>query len=1031
MALLLAIPAVGLAAAAPPSIPWPSVAEQLQRDHVRPGSALERLIRGNQDFGLLRADEATDNRGIPPWLRVYWRKAHPELTYRADDPSGGYPLVLKDIYEWMIYHQDLVAGSSQAAAVEVEKSLTVGANQRISGLQIAPRSESDIRINPWSSSQVIAAANDIESSGRQAQFYSGDGGTTWGQTSLPLLSSDTFQGDPAVDWTSDGTAWATSLGINISGFFATVAVRAYRSSNGGATWTYDGTISGSQTTPDKEMLWADHSATSPFKDNLYAVWVYQGNTYVNRRTGPSGAWGTPLSLLVSTFSAEAGADVKSNAYGDVFVFWPGTDNGAAGTPNRIFVQKSTDGGQTFQAGVTAARTYGLYQYGIPAQSRRLVLIYVSGGAYRTASKNLVYAAWNDLTGAAGCTSNANAPGTNAASACKSRIWLARSTDGGATWSTPVMINNQASLNDQFFPHLTVDQTNGTVSIAYYDTVNDPGRLKTDVWYQSSYDDGATWSSPTKVTTAQTDESPTATGADLGNQYGDYIGMSAYAGALLPSWTDRRNSAKEEIWTAQVQDIPPPPVPPTACFSFTCSALSCNFDASCSTDDRGIVSYAWAFGDSGTGSGVTASHTYAATGGYSVTLTVTDTNGLTSSVSRKVQVNSDPLPAAESFFTVPRCRILDTRSGSPLSSGVPRTINVAGNCNVPSSAKAISFVVTAYQPTGGGWIAFYPGNLPITSPNKASINFAPATSPRSNNAVVRLATDGSGTLEINATVNATPGQVHVTLDVDGYFSEDTTAASGAQGPFGFQPVPPCRVVDTRPSSPLVAGAARTFSIQGACGIPSSGVAAVSANTRVVNSPQYGGSIVLYPANVPTPTATNVSFTGGIFWIYGGSLTALAPSTPDLGMRFDSTTSGATAFTLFDVNGYFSSGSPLKYHPLAGCRIVDTRAADSGAPSVTASSTRTFQAQGNCNIPVGAKAVFADVIAVGPTGTGDIRLYPANTSAPVVATVCFDAGESAIGNGVILSLGPTIPDLALWANPATGTLDVVIEVFGYFQ
>jgi len=188
LTLFFGIAAAGLAAAAPPTVHWPSVAEQLQNDHVRSGSALERLIRGNQDFQLLRADEATDNRGIPPWLRVYWRKAHPELTYRADDPSGGYPLVLKDIYVWMIYHQDLVVSSPQAAAVEVEKSLTVGANQRISGLQISPRSESDIRINPWSASQVIAAANDIETSGRQAQFYSGDGGTTWGQTSLPLLS---------------------------------------------------------------------------------------------------------------------------------------------------------------------------------------------------------------------------------------------------------------------------------------------------------------------------------------------------------------------------------------------------------------------------------------------------------------------------------------------------------------------------------------------------------------------------------------------------------------------------------------------------------------------------------------------------------------------------------------------------------------------------------------------------------------------------------------------------------------------------
>jgi PKD repeat protein len=472
------------------------------------------------------------------------------------------------------------------------------------------------------------------------------------------------------------------------------------------------------------------------------------------------------------------------------------------------------------------------------------------------------------------------------------------------------------------------------------------------------------------------------------------------------------------------------VPPTARISFTCSVLACAFRGSDSTDDHGIVSYTWNFGDATVGAGVILNHSYAATGSYSVTLTVTDTDGLTSTISRKVSVNSDPLPAAESFFTVPRCRILDTRNSTILTSGVSRAVPVAGNCNIPSSAKAVSLVVTAIQPTGTGWLAFYPGNLPVTSPNKASINFLPATSPRSNNAIVRLATDGSGTLEAYASVGATPGQVHMTIDVDGYFSEATSASPGAQGPFGFQPITPCRVADTRPSSPLVSGVSRTFSIQGACGIPASGVGAVSANTRVVQSPTYGGSIVLYPAGSPLPVATDISFVGGINWLHGGSRTALAASTPDLAMRFDSATSGSSAFIALDVNGYFSSGSPMKYHPLAGCRVVDTRAADSGAPSVTAGSTRTFQVQGNCNVPVGAKAVFANVLAVGATGTGDIRVYPSDASTPVVATTCFDAGESAVGNGTIVPLAPSLPDLALYANPSTGNLDVVIEVFGYF-
>ncbi len=49
----------------------------------------------------------------------------------------------------------------------------------------------------------------------------------------------------------------------------------------------------------------------------------------------------------------------------------------------------------------------------------------------------------------------------------------------------------------------------------------------------------------------------------------------------------------------------------------------NFDASGSTIASGTIdSYAWDFGDSSTGAGITASHSYAANGVYTVTLTVT-------------------------------------------------------------------------------------------------------------------------------------------------------------------------------------------------------------------------------------------------------------------------------------------------------------------------------------------------------------------------------------------------------------------------
>src|SRR5438876_112729 len=84
---------------------WPTVEEQLADAGAIPGSALERLIRENQELDMLRPEEAEDRLSLPPWLRVYWRKQHPDADYSG--PSGGYPLLLEELGEWMIRHQDL------------------------------------------------------------------------------------------------------------------------------------------------------------------------------------------------------------------------------------------------------------------------------------------------------------------------------------------------------------------------------------------------------------------------------------------------------------------------------------------------------------------------------------------------------------------------------------------------------------------------------------------------------------------------------------------------------------------------------------------------------------------------------------------------------------------------------------------------------------------------------------------------------------------------------------------------------------
>jgi hypothetical protein len=550
------------AAFAAPRQGWPTLKSQLARAEAPAGSALEKLIRENQDFSLLRPEEASDKIRVPLWLRVNWRKAHPEMEYSAADPTGGYPLVLKEVAEWMETHPDLRPGKPEPDIAPRPVKTSGGVNLRISGAQTVPRSESDIRVNYWNTQKIIGASNNIGGSGQQAQFFSSDGGATWGQTSLGLQLGDSFHSDPTVDWTSDGTAWATTIGINAAG--TVLKMQAYKSTNGGATWTFDATFSGLATNTDKQMIWVDHSATSAFKDNIYACWHNGATQVFNRRTGPTGAWGTTLTLSGAESTGTAiGCDVKSNSAGDVFVFWPATGN------RKVLVAKSTNGGVSFGTPVQIATTFGSFDIGVPSFASRRILIYTSGASYKTATQNNVYATWTDLSGDTGCTTAANEPGTNAASTCKSRIWFSRSTNGGSTWSAPVKINNQASNNDQFNQWLVVDETNGRLAVMYYDTVDDATRKKVNVYYQTSTDDGVTWSAPFKVTTAQTDE--TIAGADSGNQFGDYNSLSGYAGTFFPSWTDRRSGGREEIWTAAVQESGVPCTPPAVPTGLTATA----------------------------------------------------------------------------------------------------------------------------------------------------------------------------------------------------------------------------------------------------------------------------------------------------------------------------------------------------------------------------------------------------------------------------------------------------------------------------
>ncbi|HEX6042142.1 PKD domain-containing protein [Longimicrobium sp.] len=102
--------------------------------------------------------------------------------------------------------------------------------------------------------------------------------------------------------------------------------------------------------------------------------------------------------------------------------------------------------------------------------------------------------------------------------------------------------------------------------------------------------------------------------------------------------------------------------PDAAFTQTCSVLTCVFDASTSTDDHSIASYAWAWGDGLTGTGVRATKTFARSGTYRVRLTVRDGAAQTDTASAAVVLtNAAPVARFTSTCVKTTCTLNATSS----------------------------------------------------------------------------------------------------------------------------------------------------------------------------------------------------------------------------------------------------------------------------------------------------------------------------------------------------------------------------------
>ncbi|MGN8553052.1 UNVERIFIED_CONTAM: PKD domain-containing protein, partial [Microbacterium sp. SLM126] len=140
----------------------------------------------------------------------------------------------------------------------------------------------------------------------------------------------------------------------------------------------------------------------------------------------------------------------------------------------------------------------------------------------------------------------------------------------------------------------------------------PTTIRARAWLDSAQE-------PTSWTATATD-STAALQQPGGLRFTSYLSSSATNGPVIVSVDD--------VSVNRMGVAPPQNVPPTADFTWQADGLSVTANSASSTDTDGtITARAWSFAGTAA-TGTTATHTFAASGTYPVTLTVTDDDGAT-------------------------------------------------------------------------------------------------------------------------------------------------------------------------------------------------------------------------------------------------------------------------------------------------------------------------------------------------------------------------------------------------------------------
>lgn len=131
----------------------------------------------------------------------------------------------------------------------------------------------------------------------------------------------------------------------------------------------------------------------------------------------------------------------------------------------------------------------------------------------------------------------------------------------------------------------------------------------------------------------------------------------------------------------------------------------------------------------------------------------------------------------------------------------------------------------------------------------------------------------------------------------------------------------------------------------------------------------------------------------------------------------------------------SSNASSFVPITPCRLFDTRpAADNIGPRAIplgagdVFTVDTWGTNGNCTIPTGATALSLNVVAIGPTASSYLTVYPGGNARPTASSLNWTAGQAPTPNAVTAALNGT-GQLSFY-NLA-GSVNIAADVVGYYE